>query len=432
MKSKLALCTVFCVLSSVCLGQWLETVIGGPASALCYGPVNNKVYCSSLASRSLVVIDGATNQRIATIPDAGGVSLLYNPARNVIYSAMYWDSAIAVVDGASNSVIARPKIGGTPKVMCYMSSGYSPVVACACDLASKLVIMEAQTHVVIATLDVGSGPQSMCYDPSLDRLFCANRWDSTVTTTRGEVEPDIWFVEACLNVGRYPDGLCYDSIDAKAYCGTDDQGVAVINTSLLVTHVPTGHRSIPACYNPRQNMVYCTDQDTFDTTVIVIDCSTDVVVATVAVGNQPKLAYYNAINNKVYCVNYRSCDVSVIDAATNEVVVTIPVDSYPTAIAWNTAQNRTYVACSPPGSNGRIYVLRDTMPSGVEESHKPQASSSKPEPTILFGASSIERLASSVIFDATGRRVANLRSGVYFVRDAQAQAQAIRKVVIRR
>jgi YVTN family beta-propeller protein len=419
------------LLATLASGQWLDTVIGsggtGPSS-LCYGPVNNKVYCSSTISGALAVIDGATNQRIATIANAGGGPLLYNPASNVIYSGMYWDSAIAVVDGASNSVIARPKIGGTPKAMCYMSSGYSPVVACACDLACKVVIMEAQTHVVIATLDVGSGPQSMCYDPSMDRLFCANRWDSTVTTTRGEVGRDIWFVEATLNVGRFPDGLCYDSIDGKAYCGTDDQGVAVIATSLEVTHVPTGRYSVPACYNPRQNMVYCTDQDSFDSTVTVIDCSTDVVVATVTVGDQPKLAYYNSINNKVYCVNYRSCDVSVIDAATNEVVVTIPIDSYPQAVCWNTAQNRTYVSCrGSPGHNGSIYVLRDSMPSAVEESPKPQASSHKSPTTVIR-----ELPAGTEAFDATGRRALNPKPGVYFVREAQAQARAIRKVVITR
>jgi hypothetical protein len=53
-------------------------------------------------------------------------------------------------------------------------------------------------------------------------------------------------------------------------------------------------------------------------------------------------------------------------------------------------------------------------------------------PTILSGASGVGRLTSSVIFDAMGRRVVSPKPGVYFVREAQAQAQAIRKVVITR
>jgi len=264
----------------------------------------------------------------------------------------------------------------------------------------------------------------------MDRLFIANAWDSTVTVARGEVGRDIWFVEATLNVGRYPYGLCFDSTDDKAYCGTDDRGVAVIPTSLTVAHVVTGHRSTPVCYDPRQNMVYCTDADSpTGSTMTVIDCSADTVAATVAVGDQPKLAYYNAINNKVYCVNYGSCDVSVIDAATNQVVVTIPVDSYPQAIAWNTAQNRTYVSCAgSPGLLGHIYVIRDSIPSGVEESRKPQASSSTPPTTLM------RRLpAGTVAFDATGRRVLDPKPGVYFVlsaSDAERGAHGTTKVVL--
>jgi hypothetical protein len=59
------------------------------------------------------------------------------------------------------------------------------------------------------------------------------------------------------------------------------------------------------------------------------------------------------------------------------------------------------------------------------------------EPTILSGASGVGRLASSVVFDAMGRRVLNPRSGVYFARDEgqgtkDQAAGRMRKVVIQR
>jgi hypothetical protein len=66
----------------------------------------------------------------------------------------------------------------------------------------------------------------------------------------------------------------------------------------------------------------------------------------------------------------------------------------------------------------------------IAERPTPQIPVRKQEPTILYGASGMERLASCVVFDALGRRVLNPRSGVYFVRDAQAQVG--RKVVIPR
>ena len=67
--------------------------------------------------------------------------------------------------------------------------------------------------------------------------------------------------------------------------------------------------------------------------------------------------------------------------------------------------------------------------SGVQESPKPQASTHKLAATVIRGLPQ-----GAVAFDAMGRRVVNPRSGVYFVREAQAkaQAQATRKVVVQR
>jgi hypothetical protein len=75
--------------------------------------------------------------------------------------------------------------------------------------------------------------------------------------------------------------------------------------------------------------------------------------------------------------------------------------------------------------------------SGVEESPRPRAPGRKPESTVLSGASGVERLSSIVVFDAMGRRVANPRSGIYFVREPSAangkpSAFCVRKVVVQR
>jgi hypothetical protein len=67
---------------------------------------------------------------------------------------------------------------------------------------------------------------------------------------------------------------------------------------------------------------------------------------------------------------------------------------------------------------------------GVEESHQPQATSYEPGPTILSGASSLDRLESCIIYDATGRRVMGSKPGVYIVRDTAAQA--VWKLVVQR
>ena len=104
------------------------------------------------------------------------------------------------------------------------------------------------------------------------------------------------------------------------------------------------------------------------------------------------------------------------------------------ADSWYPLPGRRVLACS-------LYVLpADTcvaakshefrVPgSGIAEAMNDRRRTMGSGPTILR-ASGIQRLASKVLFDAMGRRVANPRSGIYFVREAHAQA--VRKVVIQR
>ena len=103
---------------------------------------------------------------------------------------------------------------------------------------------------------------------------------------------------------------------------------------------------------------------------------------------------------------------------------------------------------TPFAGNLEVYpVYRMGPAGGVEESIKPQATSLKLGPTIIRGVlflpqtSSHTPQAASCLLDVSGRRVMNLRAGandvralapgVYFVRtaQAQAQAQAVRKVI---
>ena len=242
------------------------------------------------------------------------------------------------------------------------------------------------------------------------------------------------WLETTINLpgSSYPFALCYNPENNKVYCANWGSGtVTVIDgaTNKFLATVVAGSSPNALCHNPRNNMVYCANFDGHSVTVI--DGATDKVIASVPAGMQPHDLCYNPTNNKVYCANRGDTTVAVIDGATDSVVATIGVGTEPRDLAWNPLQNRVYVANHDEST---ISVLRDSIPSGIEVSLEHQAAGCKPEPTILSGASAARRLASSVVFDAMGRRVISPRGGVYFVREAQAQAQAqaIRKVVIAR
>jgi len=90
----------------------------------------------------------------------------------------------------------------------------------------------------------------------------------------------------------------------------------------------------------------------------------------------------------------------------------------------------------------RVWGMMDPNP-GIEESPESQATSRRLEPTIIRGVLYVSLsllTVNSSLLSIDGRKVMDLRPGandvralapgVYFVREAQAQAQAVRKVVI--
>ncbi|MCX6841452.1 MAG: hypothetical protein NTX53_04095 [candidate division WOR-3 bacterium] len=74
-------------------------------------------------------------------------------------------------------------------------------------------------------------------------------------------------------------------------------------------------------------------------------------------------------------------------------------------------------------------IILDFDAQGLQESREPSACKSRPAATVIRGLP-----AGSVVFDASGRRVVNPKSGIYFVRAASRELSAVgcQKVIIQR
>ena len=80
----------------------------------------------------------------------------------------------------------------------------------------------------------------------------------------------------------------------------------------------------------------------------------ETVVATVGVGGSPLGVGVNPSTNRIYVANGGDSTVSVIDGSTNAVVVIAPVGPNPDAVAVNRTTNRIYVA---NGGNNTVSVI---------------------------------------------------------------------------
>jgi YVTN family beta-propeller protein len=216
-----------------------------------------------------------------------------------------------------------------------------------------------------------------------------------------------------------------------------------------------------------------------DSTVSVIDCVGDTVVATIMAGRYPYHLAHNPQHDKVYVISGTGNDVVVLDGTGDSIITKVNVGASPYNVAYSERTGLAYVGVNarhlvlidgatnevrktvPSGvrsevfalnpTGGRVYaisayssdisVIVDSL-TGIEESPKPQASSHKLVPTIirgiLFLPSSSPSLHPSSLLDVSGRKVLDLtpgandvrglRAGVYFIREAQAQA--VTKVVV--
>jgi YVTN family beta-propeller protein len=187
--------------------------------------------------------------------------------------------------------------------------------------------------------------------------------------------------------------------------------------------------------------VYCANLT--DNTVSVIDGGADSVVATVAVAATPIALLYDPVNRKVYCACSGDDRVSVIDCATNMVCATVAAEYTPIALCLDPVNNRIFAADNDASN---LAVVRDTATGSIEERKPAAALGRLVVPTIIRSQLVIpEFLASGPrvrypLFDATGRKAANLVPGVndvsrlspglYFM--AGASPGFARKVIIQR
>lgn len=168
------------LLSAAC-GQWLETTIpltdsaGGVISpkAIAYDSVNDRVYVCGNIGNCVIVIDGATNQKLNRIAvPSGGSDLLCNPATGKLYHANFYDSTVTVINCATSQVLATVADPAHNKVYC---GNYD---------ADDISVIDCGTNQVVQTLPAGDAPGAFGLNPTWSRIYVANDRDSTVTVYR--------------------------------------------------------------------------------------------------------------------------------------------------------------------------------------------------------------------------------------------------------
>ncbi len=169
--------------------------------ALCCNSRNNKVYCANngvwaganmdtIIGDSVTVIDGASNQVIATVAP-GSYLLCYNPQNNKVYCANYVSGNVTVIDGASNQVIATQVIGTpaaqyAPSALCYNPQDNRVYCACASFAwptvnSDSVTAIDGASNSLFSAIAVGIWPRAMTCNPAQNRVYVANSGSSSIS-----------------------------------------------------------------------------------------------------------------------------------------------------------------------------------------------------------------------------------------------------------
>jgi len=177
------------------------------------------------------VIDGVSNELVATIPTEGfPVVLGCNPEANKVYAAAQYRTFVEVIDGAANQVVDTISVGQDITSMTYCPGGNK--VYCSCSYEHFVAVVCGDSNSVARRIQCIPWPVRQCYNPDLNRLYVACGRDSGLIAV---VDCALDSLLALLpSPGPGGDArLCYNSVSERLYVfrGCDDSGlVSVIDT----------------------------------------------------------------------------------------------------------------------------------------------------------------------------------------------------------
>jgi YVTN family beta-propeller protein len=237
------------------------SVPAGPCDML-YAPEVNKVYCADQGSRGspnfmVTVIDGTTDSVVRTVFVGHYVrAICYNPVDRKVYSADAFDGTVTVIDATVDTVLARVQVNGSPFSLCW-----NPLldrVYCADGDLGSLSMIDGVTDEIVGGVGLVSPAWQVLVDSAGGKLYCSNYLDNKVTVLDARTHG---FLKT-IDVGQAPRYMCQNPVDGRVYVGNSaGSSVSVIRDSASggvddVTPVPGTRRvAVTAWPNPSSGIL---------------------------------------------------------------------------------------------------------------------------------------------------------------------------------
>jgi YVTN family beta-propeller protein len=391
-------------LAAICLAavagraraQFLEAVIpvGDTPTDILWNPISNKVYTANNQSGSVTVIDGASNQVIATVDVADYPILLsYNSVDNKVYCTSAESNMLNVLDGAADTLLRMVSVSGAPTLMVFNATMNKLYILCYDD--QKVRVYDGAADTLVADVWLGSVPGTLLWHPLTNRVFCSLHGTDSVLTIDCKTD----HITERLAVGRHPYPMCWNPMNDLVYVDSDG-GIRVLtaNGDSVVDVIAADALSM--CFVPYPNKLYAVAYLTQ-----VIDCVTQAV--TDSLPFEGNAVVCDTIRGKVYSAATYPGQCFVFDARSDSLLTAVPLGASPQAICWNSNNSRVYVS---DAMDDALFVIRDTS-VGVSETELATLCPRRASATFISGTYDWAGDRTAELMDLCGRVIAVLRPG---------------------
>jgi len=322
----------------------------------------NRIYVAN-ANHTVSVIDGSSNNLLATIPIMQGREIV-NPDdsdssidfssenERLVISYVEMD-AISVVNTAANEEVAQISVGSRPEYVEYFDNNNRIYV---CNSGSDTVtVINGLDLTVESTIEVGISPVAIGVFGW--HLYVSNEGSNSVSVIEGNPDSPNFntVIETILLPGAVgPIGIHDNEITHKLYvANVGSNNVSVINadTNSFINNIslPGASETGWLMVNDDTNYIYVLNAGSNN--ISVINGSTDSVVETISVGDVtdwPESMAINQTTHRIYVSNTDDDSISVIEGDPlstyfHTVIATIHPGWVPYGIAVNEVTNRIYV-----------------------------------------------------------------------------------------
>ncbi len=297
-------------------------------------PSKHKAYAVDERDGEVMVMNSAGTTRTVKVGD-NPISLAIDRKTNKIYVANTGSGSISVIDGASDNVIAT------------IPGEAHPYAIAANDITGTVYVTNTYSDAV-TVIDVHTDTAHPLKVGGADGIAIDSR-TNTIFLTHYE-EPNLRIVDGAtgavrkISVGPHIWGMVFDEDSDSLYLAhtVTAEIVSVNEKTLAVRTIPVGQIPCALAVNPATQRLYAVNYG--DETLSVIDLRSQRAIATLPVGHHPQAVAVDPTRNVIYVANVHGNSVTAIDGRNNRVIGTFAAGEDPYAVAVDAETGQVFTA----------------------------------------------------------------------------------------